>query len=126
MVDHFRSEIDSSRAATYVPLVLEQVPRLLGSLDRERLSISYGSFDRMHWGWKFCDFPVMMAQIAAYPLALLWRHAFPGNPYHQNAQLLSWIHGAVEYVCRQQRSNGSFDSKRGTPNPAGEPMPPAM
>jgi hypothetical protein len=110
MVDHSRPEFDSTRATVYVPPVLAQIPRLLGSLDRERLSISYGSFDRTHWGWKFADFPVMMAQIATYPLALLWRYPFPGNPYFRNAQLLSWIHGAVDYVCRQQRRNGSFDS----------------
>jgi hypothetical protein len=107
---HQPEKMDPRRAAVYAPLVLAQMPRLLGCLDREQHSISYGSFDRTHWGWKFCDFPVMMAQIAAYPLALLWRYPFPGNSYHQNQQVLAWIHGAVEYVCRQQHRNGSFDS----------------
>jgi hypothetical protein len=102
--------IDPVRAEVYAPPVLEAMPRLLAALDREPHSVSYGSWDRTHWGWKFCDFPIMMAQIAAYPLALLWRHPFPDNPYFQNARTLEWIHGAVEYVCRQQRRNGSFDS----------------
>lgn len=101
---------DARRSAIYVPMVLEQMPRLLACLDREPHSLSYGNFDRMHWGWKFCDFPLGMAQIAAYPVAILWRHGFAGNPYYQNARVLAWLHGVVEYVCRQQRRNGSFDS----------------
>jgi hypothetical protein len=110
MTDSTRSEIDPRRASAYVPLVLEQIPRLLGTLDREPQSLSFGSFDRTHWAWKFSDFPILMAQIAVYPLALLWRYPFQDNPYHQNAQVLTWIHGAVDYVCRRQRANGSFDS----------------
>ena len=101
--------IDPRRAARYAPLVLAEVPRLIGNLDREPQSRSYGSFNRTHWSWKFCDFPVMMPQIAAYPLALLWRHPFD-SAYCGNARLLEWIHGAVTYVCAQQRRNGSYDS----------------
>jgi hypothetical protein len=102
--------IDPTRAAVYVPAVLEAMPRLLGGLDREPDSISHGNWDRTHWGWKFCDFPIMMSQISAYPLALLWRYPFAGNPYFQNARTLEWIEGAVKYVCSRQHRNGSFDS----------------
>lgn len=102
--------VDPVRAAVYVPPVLRQIPRLLGCLDREPNSVSFGCFDRSHWAWKFHDFPLTMLQINVYPLALLWRVPFPGNPYHQNAQVLKWIAGALEYTCARQRRNGAYDS----------------
>lgn len=102
--------VDPVRAALYVPPVIKQIPRLLSCLDREPHSVSFGCFDRTHWAWKFHDFPLTMLQINFYPLALLWRVPFPNNPYHQNAQVLSWIAGAIEYTCARQRPNGAFDS----------------
>lgn len=102
--------IDPVRAAIYVPPVLRQIPRLLGCLDREPDSVSFGCFDRSYWAWKFHDFPLTMLQINIFPLALLWRVPFPENPYHQNAQVLRWIAGAIEYTCARQRQNGAYDS----------------
>jgi len=102
--------VDPVRAAVYVPPVLRQIPRLLGCLDREPNSVSFGCFDRSHWAWKFHDFPLTMLQINVYPLALLWRVPFPGNPYYQNAQVFGWIVGALASTCRRQRRNGAYDS----------------
>lgn len=96
--------------AAYASIVLPQVPRLLGMLDRERDSATFGSFDREHWGWKFRDFPLTMLQIAAYPLAQLWRYPMEGNIYHRNARLREWIEGALRETCRRQHRNGAFDS----------------
>ncbi len=94
----------------YASLALAQTPRLLAAIDRQPHSRSFGSFDRQHWGWKFQDFPANMLQIAMYPLALLWRHPFQDNPYHQNPQLLTWVHAAISETCRRQHRNGAFDS----------------
>jgi hypothetical protein len=99
-----------SRAARYAAATLAQAPRLLSLLDREPHSPSYGSFDREHWSWKFRDFPLGMMQGAAYPLALLWRHPFPGNPYVQNERLLQWICAALEQGVARQHSDGAFDA----------------
>lgn len=97
-------------AATYAAHSLPHVPRLLGMLDRQPSSLSFGSFDREHWAWKFRDFPLGMLQLGTYPLALLWRHRLEGSDYHQNARLLECICGALDHTIRRQHRNGSFDA----------------
>lgn len=90
---------------------LRGVPeRLLGMLDRERHSATAGSFDREHWAWKFRDFPLGMLQSAIYPLALLWRHPLPENPYFGNSRLLEWICAAMDQTIARQHRNGAFDA----------------
>jgi hypothetical protein len=89
---------------------MPQVPRLIGSLDRDPQSVTYGCLDRRHWAWKFADFPLTMAQAGVYPMALAWAHEMPGNTYHQNARFLTWIEAAIRYTLRRQHRNGSFDS----------------
>lgn len=94
----------------YSLAAVAQVPRLLGMLDREPDSKTFGSFDREHWGWKFRDFPITMLQTAIYPLALLWRHSFPDSRCYRQARVLRWIEGAVKNTCSRQHRNGAFDS----------------
>lgn len=98
------------RTTIYASEVFTAAPRLLGLLDREAYSISYGSFDREHWGWKFRDFPITMLQTAVCPLAMLWRYPLPGNLYYQNGQVLNWIEGVINNTCDRQHTNGAFDS----------------
>jgi hypothetical protein len=94
----------------YFTEALAQAARLLGMLDREPDSASYGCMDRDHWAWKFRDFPLGMLQCGAYPLALLWNARRPGNPYYQNAKLLEWIFAAIRYTIARQRRSGHFDA----------------
>ncbi len=100
----------SPRAKGYAAAVLAQAPRLLGMLDREPHSPSYGSFDREHWAWKFRDFPLGMQQSAVYPAALLWRYPFPGSPCHGHPRLLEWICAAFAQTLDRQRDNGAWDA----------------
>ena len=101
---------DPGRAAAYAPYVLAQVPRLLGMLDREPFSATFGSFDREHWSWKLRDFPVLMSQWAVYSLALLWRTELPGSHWCGSPQLLDWARAALRELCRRQHRNGAYDS----------------
>jgi len=96
--------------SVYLREALPQIPRLLSALDREPHSVSHGSFDRVHWAWKLRDFPLNMAQAAACPLALLWRHPFPGNPCYASAPVYEWVVAALQCICLRQHRNGSFDS----------------
>jgi hypothetical protein len=97
-------------ARFYVPNVLSQVPRLLSHLDRDEHSNTRGCFDRDHWSWKFRDFPLGMAQSAAYPVALLWRYPFPENPYYRSSRVLDWIIDALRFTLDRQHTNGAFDA----------------
>lgn len=98
------------RGGIYAPFVVPHLPRLIGALDRQPHSPSFGSFDREHWGWKFRDFPITMMQAAVCPLAYAWRLPLPDNPYVGSVQLLRWIEAALHETCRRQRRDGSFDS----------------
>lgn len=97
-------------ASVYAPQAITQVPRLLSHLDRDSHSVTRGCFDRDYWSWKFRDFPLGMAQSAAYPLALLWHYPFPENPYYRSSRVLEWITHALEFTLDRQHANGSFDA----------------
>ena len=96
-------------AVTYGRAALAQVGSLLSLLDREPDSLSFGSFDREHWAWKFRDFPLGMPQNGIHPLALLWKYDFPGSSFHENPRLLNWILGILSHTMERQHGNGSFD-----------------
>jgi hypothetical protein len=95
--------------APYLPAALAQVPRLLSRGDREPHSLTYGSFDRTHWAWKFTDFPVSRFQEAAYALAYLYRHPAPGNPLGGHRATLEWTRAVMTHWQSLQYANGSFD-----------------
>jgi hypothetical protein len=103
-------ELNMELVPFYAPAALAQIGRLLGQMDREANSASYGSFDRDHWAWKFRDFPLGMLQASLYPLALVWRVPFPKNPYYRSPRLLEWIADAIERTLHRQHTNGSFDA----------------
>lgn len=93
----------------YLGPVLEAAPRLLGMLDREPLSPTWGSFDRDHWAWKFRDFPVGMLQGGVLPLAWLWGTPLAGSPWAGSGRLRGWILGSLDHLLRRQHRNGAFD-----------------
>jgi hypothetical protein len=96
--------------SAYASLALGAIPRLIGKLDREPHSISYGSFDREHWSWKFRDFPIGPLQMGVYPLALLWRQPFAGSSYCGSARLRDWIVGSIEHTLTRQKRAGAFEA----------------
>lgn len=94
----------------YWRVVLDVAPRLLTLLDREERSPTLGSFDRVHWAWKFRDFPLTMWQASMMPLATLWRTPHPDNRYHGSPRLASWLDAALAHTLSRQHRNGAFDS----------------
>lgn len=103
--------VDGVRASVYAPVALAEVPRLLGKLDREPHSRTYGSFDRENWAWKFRDFPIGVLQWAGMlPLAWLWKLDLPGNSWRASPALGEWTRAALNELLRRQHPNGAFDS----------------
>ena len=103
--------VDEGRSVVYAPLALAQVPRLLGKLDREPHSRTYGSFDRENWAWKFRDFPIGVLQWAGMlPLAWLWKLDLPGSSWRGSPALKVWTRAALNELLRRQHPNGAFDS----------------
>ncbi|HEY4493697.1 MAG TPA: hypothetical protein VJB98_03700 [Candidatus Paceibacterota bacterium] len=93
----------------FLEVALSQVPRLLGQLNRNPGSKSYGSFDRAYWHYRTNDISSCRYQEAAYTLTLLYVHGFEGNCYHNDEKVLEWVRAALRFTSSIQRPNGSFD-----------------
>lgn len=95
--------------SSYLSEVLIRVPQVLSLIDREKISKTFGSGDRVHWGWKFTDFPGARYQEYLYSLSWLYSASSFDNPWRQNQHLLETIEGGFTYWNSIQRRNGSFD-----------------
>lgn len=93
----------------YAAKALEQIPRLLGNMDRNPLSPTYGCMHRDYWLYKTSDFPDAVRQFGMHALALVWRHDFGEGGYHQNPRLLAWTRAALDFWAGIQHPDGSFD-----------------
>lgn len=96
-------------ARSYGELILQEAPRVLGLMDRERLSPTVGCCDRTYWAWKFTDFPGARFQESLCTLAFLYSTALPGSSYQGSERLLEWIEWGLDFWCRLQYPDGSFD-----------------
>ena len=85
---------------------LSQIPRILGQLNRNPSSRSYGSFDRAYWHYRTNDISSARYQEAVYTLTLLYFSKFEGNDYYKDDKVLEWIRAALYFTSKIQRPNG--------------------
>jgi hypothetical protein len=85
------------------------IPKILTLQDRNRLSPTYGCFDRNFWHYKIIDFPSGMAQEFVWPLALAYSLDIPGNPYHQCESIREWVRAGILYAAASAHADGSCD-----------------
>ncbi len=104
------SQVSPQAAAVYGSQIHVGFSRLLGLLDREPASRTFGSADREYWAWKFRDYPHAMAQYALVPLARAWSGSAPSQDLARNERLRSWLEGGLSHTLAAQRRNGAFDS----------------
>lgn len=93
----------------YSKMALRQIPRLLGNLDRDPNSPTYGCFDRNYWHYKIIDFSNARMQEAALTLALLYRYRYDGSKFYKIPKIKEWAVSAVKFLKVIQNRNGSFD-----------------
>lgn len=93
----------------YLKSVLEQIPRLLGLMNRNPLSPSYGCFDRNYWHYKSVDMACARSQEAVLTLALLYLIKSKDNKYYDNTLVLEWINAGIGFWTEIQEMNGSFN-----------------
>jgi hypothetical protein len=100
----------SDGAEVYAREAFRSFPKLLTLVDRNRLSPTYGCFDRQHWHYKTADFPAGMAETGSLPLALAATHRFPGGEgYHGHARLAELAVAGVRFAARSAHRDGSCD-----------------
>lgn len=89
--------------------VLNNMPRLLSQLDRDKNSKTYGCFDRNYWHYKIRDFPSMILQQGSLTLALLYSNSFKGNIYCKNEKIKRWVIASIYFWLENQLKDGSFN-----------------
>lgn len=94
---------------TYALQALDQIPRLLGNLDRNPYSPTYGCFHRDYWLDKTSDFPDAVRQFGVHALALIYKHDFPGNIFFGQDKIFAWTVASLDYWANIQHKDGSFD-----------------
>ncbi len=95
--------------SVYLEVSLPCVPRLLGLLDRNPLSSTYGCFDRNYWHYKIVDFSNGRQQEAALTLALLYVTEHRLNPYYHQKKIREWSIAAMQFLNTIQNNDGSFN-----------------
>lgn len=93
----------------YAQRALSQMPRILGNIDRNPFSPTYGCYHRDYWLDKTSDFPDAVRQFAVHALALAYRHEMPGNIYYRQPKIRDWAVAGLRFWASIQHADGSFD-----------------
>lgn len=93
----------------FLKSALVEIPRLLGHLNRNPSSASYGSFDRSYWHYRTHDISSARLQEAVLTLALLYKNNFEGNIYYKDQRLFEWIVAVLDFTFSLQHKDGSYD-----------------
>jgi hypothetical protein len=88
---------------------IRTLPRILTLLDKNPNSATYGCFDREYWHYRTIDFPCGMSQEMVLPLALVYTHPFPNNPYYRVERLKELAVAGIEFAKKSSHSDGTCD-----------------
>ncbi len=93
----------------YSQKALDQIPRLLSNLDRNRFSPTYGCFHRDYWLDKTSDFPDAVRQFGVHSLALAYKYPFENNIFYKSKKIKNWTIAGLLFWAKIQHKDGSFD-----------------
>ncbi len=91
----------------YLTSFLEHTPRLLGQMNANPASRTYGCCDRAFWHNAITVFPNARYQEAALTLSLLFLEF--DTPYRASPILLELIERTIAFWCKIQEKDGSFN-----------------
>ncbi len=93
----------------YLEKSLAEIPRLLGLIDRNPSSPTYGCFDRNFWHYKTVDFATGMAQLGVLPLAYVYAFKLKNNPYYQQPRIRELILAGMRFMPKCSHKDGTTD-----------------
>lgn len=97
------------RNSCYTKFIIDNLPRILTQIDRDRDSRTYGSCDRNYWHLKIRDFSSAILQQTSLTLAMLYKYDFEGNVYYNNRNIKEWAVAILKYIGKIQLRDGSFN-----------------
>jgi hypothetical protein len=95
--------------AIFLKVALSQIPRILGFIDNNPLSKTYGCFDRYYWHYKILDFPNSRFQEAALVLSLTHSINHPENRFYKSALIKKWAMAGINFWGKMRHLDGSTD-----------------
>jgi hypothetical protein len=94
----------------YASEAIIYLPRILGLVDRNLLSPTYGCFDKSYWHYRTIDFPSGMYQECILALALVYKFNFPGGDvYYNNERIRELVVAGINYADKSSHKDGSTD-----------------
>ncbi len=93
----------------YLQEGLSYFPKLLELVDKNRLSETYGCFDRAFWHYRTSDFPSGMYQEAVLPLALAFGLEAPHNPYFHEERIKELAVAGIDFARKSAHADGACD-----------------
>ncbi len=93
----------------YLNAALAEIPRLLGSVDRNPLRPTYGCLDRQFWHYRTSSFPSEMYQEGVLPLAQVFAYQLPGNRWYGAPRVRELAIAALRFSARSAHADGSCD-----------------
>ncbi len=93
----------------YLQEALSYFPKLLELVDKNRLSETYGCFDRAFWHYRTSDFPSGMYQESVLPLALVFGLESPNNPYFHEERIKEIAIAGIDFARKSAHADGSCD-----------------
>ena len=88
---------------------LIEIPRLIGLIDKNKFSPTYGCFDRNFWHYNTVDFPTGMAQLGVLPLAYVYKYNFPNNPFYKIERIKELVIAGIAYLKKCSHKDGTTD-----------------
>ncbi len=96
--------MDSNVLAEHVLLT---APRVLGLIDRDPASPTYGCCDRNFWSYRLHDVVNARAQEACLLLSMLYGNPFQGNAYCGKTPVFEWILATIRFWASRLNRDGS-------------------
>lgn len=100
---------DNHNRDILMSLALENIPRLLGLVDRNPFSRTYGCFDREYWHYRTHDFPCGMSQEFVLPLALAYKADHPMNRWKGNQRVRELAEAGINFAMESSHKDGTCD-----------------
>ncbi|MBF0122204.1 MAG: hypothetical protein HQL21_02200 [Candidatus Omnitrophica bacterium] len=88
---------------------VSQVPRILGFIDQDSASSTYGCADRAYWHYKTIDFSNARFQEAALVLALAYLLPMESNRFYRKDLIKDWAMAAINFWAKSRHADGSTD-----------------
>ncbi len=93
----------------YIDNITYEVSRVLSLLDKNKLSKTYGCFDRNYWHYKIKDFPSGMSQEFTLILALVYDTEYKNNRFYKNQKIKEYVISGIQSAIDFTHSDGCTD-----------------